>query len=143
LAIAGITAAAAVAALTVFAATRPDPPIATPVVLPSATSQARVLPAAVQAYADGVSVSFDGIERMDRKVVVQLGDVPRPAGSPAISGATDATWAIVVVGDIRQTWGLLPVPNGECAIWFVNSIGEVVATQRGALSACDPYLVVR
>jgi hypothetical protein len=81
----------------------------------------------VQALADRVTTSFDGIVRMDRKVVVQLRDVSRADG-PGIAGATDGSMAIA---------------NSQCAIWFVNSLGQIFATQRGPITRCDPYLAGR
>lgn len=108
----------------------------------SPTATERSAPAVVQAVAERVTTSFDGIVRMDRKEVVQLGDVSRADG-PGIAGATDGSWAIVVVGDIRQTMGVMAVPNSQCAIWFVNSLGQIFATQRGPITRCDPYLAAR
>jgi hypothetical protein len=95
-------------------------------------------PPAVGAFADRVIPPFDGIVRIDRKVVVQLGNVVRR--EPPIQGATDSSWAVAVVGEIAQTWGLLPVGSSRCAIWFVDSAGLVFASQRGPTSTCDAYL---
>lgn len=114
----------------------------TPLVAPTPAAAVRVPPPEVQAFADRVNPSFDGVMRMDRKVVVQLGDLDR-RDSPGIAGATDATWAIAVVGDIAQTRGLMPAPNSQCAVWFVDSLGLPFAFQRGAVSACDPYVASR
>lgn len=139
----GFVGASVVAALlVVFALPQAfAPPIQT-VAPASPTATVPSTPAVVQALADRVTTSFDGIVRMDRKVVVQLRDVSRADG-PGIAGATDGSWAIVVVGDIRQTMGVMAVPNSQCAIWFVNSLGQVFATQRGAITWCDPYLAAR
>jgi hypothetical protein len=49
------------------------------------------VPAAVQAVADRIVPSFDGIVRMDRKVIVRVADVsPRDVGVP---GVTSGSWA--------------------------------------------------
>ena len=130
--------AAGIGLLLLLIATRPVVP-QTPVVAPSLKASVSVPPAVVQAVADRIRPQFDGVLRVDRKVIVQLGDVDR-RDSPGITGATDATWAIAVVGEIAQTWGFLPTGNSQCAIWFVNSSGFAFASQRGALSKCDPYL---
>src|SRR5688572_3076669 len=128
--------------LLLFQMSGPVAPTATPVDLPTSSSHVRLPPSSVQSMADRVTVSFDGIVRVDRKVVLRLSEVSRSL-EPAISGATDATWAIAVVGDIRQTWGLLDAGNSRCAIWFVNTLGQIFATQRGAISRCDPYMNTR
>jgi hypothetical protein len=124
--------------LLLLIATRPVVPLA-PVVAPSPTASLPLPPAVVQGVADRIRPQYDGVLRVDRKVIVQLGDVDR-RDSPGIPGATDGTWAIAIVGEIAQTWGLLPTGNSQCAIWFVNSAGFAFASQRGALSKCDPYV---
>ena len=136
------TSAVAVGLLLTIATQPSRVPSTTPVAEPSPTTAVRVPPQAVQAFADRVVPSFDGVVRIDRKVVVQLGDVARH-DTPGIPAATDATWAIAVVGDIAQTSGRLPTPNSQCAVWFVNSVGQVSAFQSGALSSCDPYISAR
>ena len=130
--------AVAIGLVLLLIATRPVMPM-TPVVAPLPTTSVRVPPAVVQAVADRIIPRYEGVLRVDRKVVVQLGDVDRRDG-PGIPGATDGTWAIAVIGEMRQTRGLLPAPNSQCAIWFVNSEGFAFASQRGALSKCDPYV---
>ena len=122
--------------LLLLVATRPVVPL-TPVVAPGPTTAVRV-PPAVQAVVDRIAPHYDGVLRVDRKVVVQLRDVDRP-GSYGIPGVTDGTWAIAVVGEMRQTRGVLPIPNSQCRIWFVNSEGSTLAAGGGALSRCDPY----
>ncbi len=95
------------------------------------------MPPAVQAYADRVVPSFGGILRVDRKAIVRVnGVIDRTV---AIPGVTSGMWAVVVAGDIRQTWGLLARPNSECAIFFVTSLGDVLARQESTLRTCEPY----
>jgi hypothetical protein len=54
---------------------------------------------------------------------------------------TPATvWVIAIVGDIRQTRGVLPRPNSQCqlsAYWAET--GEPWSTAEGSLSMCQPY----
>lgn len=95
------------------------------------------VPPAVQAAADRIVPSFDGIVRIDRKVIVRVADVPsRDVG---IAGVTSGSWAVAVAGDIAQTWGPMARPNSQCAIWFINSRGDVFAFQNSVLSTCGPY----
>lgn len=128
----GIVGAIAVG-VTIARTLEPSPPQR---VAPSAPPKPTV-PPAVQAYADRVVPSFAGILRVDRKEIVSVaGVIDRDV---AIPGVTSGTWAVVVAGDIRQTWGLLPHPNSECAIFFLTSLGEVFASQGSTLRTCETY----
>lgn len=122
------------AAFTLLMSERARTPVVPEVVTPAPS--AIVVPPPVKTYADRVVPSFDGIVRMDRKVVVRVGDV---TGTDAMPGVTAGTWAIAVAGDIAQTWGVMVRPNSQCAVWFVNSLGEPLAFQSSALSICAPY----
>jgi hypothetical protein len=58
---------------------------------------------------------------------------------PGVS-APATVWVIAIVGDIRQTRGLLPRPNSQCrlsAYWALT--GELWSTAEGPLSMCQPY----
>jgi hypothetical protein len=49
-------------------------------------------------------------------------------------------WVVAVVGDIRQTWGLLPRPNSQCQLSaFRADTGELWSTSQGSLALCQPY----
>lgn len=54
---------------------------------------------------------------------------------------TPATvWVIAIVGDIRQTWGVLPRPNAQCKLYaYWASTGQLWSTAEGSLSMCQPY----
>jgi hypothetical protein len=131
----GFVAAAAVG-LTLAQLTMTAPSTQTPSAT-SAPPAAPTVPPAVQAYADRVVPSFSGIVRIDRKAIVRVGGVLDR--DVAIPGVTTGTWAVVVAGDIRQTRGLLPHPNFECAIFFVTYLGDVFASQGSTLRTCEKY----
>ena len=134
-----LLAAAAAAACSLLFVLAAHEPLATPTTTaaPSPISSTPVPPAAVQAIADRIAPPYDGVLRVDRKVVVQLRDVERP-GSYGIPGVTDDIWAIAAVGEMRQTRGVLPIGNSQCRIWFVNWEGRHVAASGGGLGSCDP-----
>jgi hypothetical protein len=102
---------------------------------------AMVVPPSVQAYADRVVPFFDGVVRIDRKVIVRLGDVT--GRDVNIPGVSSGTWAIAVAGEIAATWGLLERPNAECAVWFVDPLGEPVAFRSSGRAICEPYFAAR
>jgi hypothetical protein len=139
-----VSAAFAIAAgmLMVVAFAQPlvGPPV-TPVTIPS-PSPAVLVPLTVQALADKAA-SFHYSSRIDRTVIVQLGKVSRSSGGYGIWGATDGTWVIAMVGDFRQSRGVLPVPNHQCEVWFVNSLGLTFATHGGTIQTCDPYFAAK
>jgi hypothetical protein len=84
--------------------------------------------------------SFGGILRVDRKAIVPVkGVIDREV---AIPGVTSDTWAVVVAGDIRPTWGVMARPNSECAIFFLTYLGEVFASQQSTLATCERYFAV-
>lgn len=126
----------------VFAALLPEPARTTvPPVFVTPTPIAVLVPPTVQAYADRLVPSFDGIVRIDRKVIVRVSDV---AGREVnVPGVTSGTWAIAVAGDIAPTWGPLRRPNAECAVWFVNSLGEPFAFQSSGPGICEPYFAAK
>jgi len=63
----------------------------------------------------------------------------RATVGPGIN-APATVWVIAIVGDIRQTWGLLPRPNARCKLHaYWASTGELWSTAEGSLSMCQPY----
>jgi len=102
-----------------------------------ARSPAPTVPPEIQAAADRIAPPFGGIVRVDRKVVVPVASVA--SREAAVPGVTSGSWAVAVQGDVAQTWGPLARPNSPCAIWFINSLGDVFAFQSSNRATCDPY----
>lgn len=116
-----------------------DAPSVTPIALPSPSAVVQLPPAYVQAVMDSIAPPYGGVIRVDRKVAVQLRGVDR-RNDVGIWGATDGTWAVAAVGEFRQTRGLLPAPNHQCHIWYVNAAGFAFASRGGDLGTCDAYM---
>jgi len=63
----------------------------------------------------------------------------RATVGPGVSAAA-TVWVIAVVGDIRQTRGVLPRPHAQCKLHaYWASTGELWSTAEGSLSMCQPY----
>ena len=63
----------------------------------------------------------------------------RTSAVPAVT-APATLWVIAIVGDIRQTWGVLRRPNSQCQLSvYWASTGEPWSTAEGSLSMCQPY----
>jgi hypothetical protein len=73
--------------------------------------------------------------------LVPSSDYAGPTVSFGPSASVPATvWVVAVVGDVAQSWGLLPVPNHRCGLYaFDAATGELWSTRGGALSNCQPY----
>ena len=58
---------------------------------------------------------------------------------PAVN-APATVWVIAIVGDIRQTRGVLARPNAQCqlSVYWASS-GEIWSIAEGSLSMCQPY----
>ena len=63
----------------------------------------------------------------------------RAIAVPAVN-APATLWVIAIVGDIRQTRGVLPRPNSQCQLSvYWASTGDLWSTAEGPLSMCQPY----
>ena len=51
-------------------------------------------------------------------------------------------WVVAVVGEIRQSRGVLARPNSQCQLHaFRANTGEIWSTSEGSLALCQPYFV--
>jgi hypothetical protein len=84
-----------------------------------------------------------GVLRVDDAVakLVSTADYlgARTIATPAVN-APATVWVIAIVGDIRQTRGVLARPNSQCQLSvYWASTGELWSTAEGSLSMCQPY----
>jgi hypothetical protein len=81
--------------------------------------------------------------RVDDAAVKLVSTADYSGGRATVGPGVNApatVWVIAIVGDIRQTWGLLPRPNAQCKLYaYWASTGELWSTAEGALSMCQPY----
>lgn len=84
-----------------------------------------------------------GVLRVD-DVTAKLVSGAAYTGGSAVAGpgvnVPANVWVVAIVGDIRQTWGLLPRPNAQCKLTaYWAQTGEVWSVSEGSLSLCQPY----
>jgi hypothetical protein len=49
-------------------------------------------------------------------------------------------WVVAVIGEMRQSFGVLPVPNFPCGLFAYNAeTGDIWSSGGGSLSNCQPY----
>jgi hypothetical protein len=84
-----------------------------------------------------------GVLRVD-DVATRLMSATDYSGGTTVPGpgvrVPSTVWVIAIVGDIRQTSGLLPRPNSQCQLLaFWATTGEVWSSREGPLAVCQPY----
>jgi len=84
-----------------------------------------------------------GVLRVD-DVAAKLVSSADYMGAATVAGPSvnvpATVWVIAIIGDIRQTWGLLPTPNSQCKLSaYRAATGEIWSTSEGSLAMCQPY----
>jgi hypothetical protein len=84
-----------------------------------------------------------GVLRVD-DVAAKLVSSADYMGTSTVAGPSvnvpATVWVIAIVGDIRQTWGVLPLPNSQCKLSaYGAATGEIWSTREGPVAICQPY----